>query len=161
MANYNWNESSDLDVHLFIDIPEEKQEDVLKWINRERFLWNLHHDIRIKGHSVELYVQLTGTSAYSMGIYSLLNDEWLVKPEKKIPSFDLKEVTLKVDRFASEIEALQSELKNSQYGLLAKEVGDRAAFLRNRIVEMRRQGLLRGGEFDVDNLIYKALRKEG
>jgi len=160
-ANFNWSDVSDLDVHLFLDIPLEDQENVMRWINDERFLWNMHHDVSLKGHKVEMYVQVSGTSTFSAGIYSLVSDEWVVKPKKAIPHFDLQEVTIKVDQLISDITLLEEELESSKYGLPAKEVGDRAKFLRNHIMNMRKDSLLHGGEFAVGNLVYKVLRREG
>jgi len=160
-ANYNWTDDSDLDVHIVMDIPEEEQENVLRWMNIERFLWNMRHSVTIKGHSVELYIQLPNSVVYSTGVYSLISGEWVKKPKKTIPHFDVREVTQKVDQIASDIALLESELEQSNFGLPAKEIGDQAKLLRSRIANMRRDGLASGGEFSIGNLIYKTLRREG
>jgi len=59
LANFNYNQYSDLDIHVMIDFKkiDNNEEIVKKSVDGYRFMWNLRHNIRIKGHDVELYIQ--------------------------------------------------------------------------------------------------------
>ena len=86
LANYNWNEKySDYDLHIVIDFSEinEDEELVKKLVDSLKTIWNLEHDIKVKGYDVEVYIQGHKEPHSSTGVYSLLNDEWNTKPSKK------------------------------------------------------------------------------
>ena len=57
LANYNYSEYSDLDVHILLDFADiNKDEEIVKRaLDGKRFIWNLRHDIKFNGHEVELY----------------------------------------------------------------------------------------------------------
>ena len=76
LANYNWSEYSDLDVHIVIDFKDVAEDEglVKKYFDAVRANWNRNHDIKVKGFEVELYVQDDDESHASTGIYSLLDD---------------------------------------------------------------------------------------
>jgi hypothetical protein len=90
LANYNWSEYSDVDLHIMVDMDElnddtDVNSDVLKNIVKEFFdakknNWNQTHDVKIKNFDVELYVQDINEEHVSSGVYSILNDEWVVEP---------------------------------------------------------------------------------
>jgi hypothetical protein len=42
-----------------------------------------------------------------------------------------------------------------------EEIYNHAVSLKNKIMNMRREGLAREGEFSVENLVFKKLRNEG
>ncbi len=44
----------------------------------KKTLFNEQHDITIYGYEVELYVQNESESHFSSGVFSVLNDEWIV-----------------------------------------------------------------------------------
>ena len=51
LANYNYSEKSDLDVHILLDFAKiNQQEDLVKRaLDGKRFIWNLKHDIKLNG----------------------------------------------------------------------------------------------------------------
>ena len=59
LANYNYSMLSDIDLHILIDFKELNEDvDLVKdYFNAVKALWNYLHDIRIKGHEVEVYFQ--------------------------------------------------------------------------------------------------------
>ena len=59
LANYNWNDKSDIDLHILIDFDSLPQSNGLlkDFMNLKRMLWNKTHNIKIKDHDVEVYVQ--------------------------------------------------------------------------------------------------------
>jgi hypothetical protein len=43
--------------------------------------WNQEHDVKIYGYDVELYGQDINEHVESGGIYSVMKNEWIQKPE--------------------------------------------------------------------------------
>ena len=56
MANFNYTEYSDLDVHILLDFAKINHDEdlVKKALDGKRFVWNLRHDIKMGGHDVEV-----------------------------------------------------------------------------------------------------------
>lgn len=71
-ANFNYNEDSDLDVHIIADESFDCSEEHLAIIyNCYKALFNNKYDITIKGINVELYVENKDKlSNVSTGVYS-------------------------------------------------------------------------------------------
>jgi predicted nucleotidyltransferase len=86
LANYNWTESSDLDVHIVMDFSQiaENNEIVGEYLRNKKTLWNERLPIRVKGHDVELYVQDVNEPHASTGVYSIMHNEWTTKPIKEM-----------------------------------------------------------------------------
>ena len=85
LANYNWSEKySDYDLHILINFKDVDDNVVLvkKFVDSAKNIWNKDHDIRIKGYEVEVYIQDISEPHKSTGIFSLLKDKWIVRPEK-------------------------------------------------------------------------------
>jgi predicted nucleotidyltransferase len=156
LANYNYTKFSDIDLHILFDFSEvdENVELVKDYLHSKKSLWNNKHAIKIKGHEVEIYPQDVDEPHHSTGIYSILNDEWVIKPEsQKIvwARTNLDDIQKKVKELAAEIDQLL-ELDD---GL------EQAERLKEKIVNMRRSGLEEGGEYSVENLTFKVLRRLG
>ena len=65
-------------------------------------------------------------------------------------------------RIVYEINELENLMKTSDYSNISEiQIYNHALALKKKILEMRRQGLLREGEFSVENLVFKKLRNEG
>lgn len=159
-AAFAWNEASDLDLHLFIELPETGKEDILRWMDAERCIWNLKHDVSIKGHFVEVYIQEAGTEAISQGVYSLVTHAWINKPSRGIPKINLSDVEKRVDRISREICFLEKQLA-AEGGVDPMQVHSRGKYLKTSLQNQRKAGLLRMGEFSPENLVFKTLRREG
>lgn len=164
LANYNYTEYSDLDVHVIIDFKDISQNiDLVKQaLDGMRFIWNIRHDITIRGHDVELYVQDVNEQHTASGLYSLLHGEWIRKPVYNPPEIDEKDVEVKFSNYVTEINKIAVCLKAknlSQEDL--KAVTDRAVKLKNKIQKDRKDCLQGGNEFCVENLVFKKLRGSG
>ena len=61
LANYNYTEYSDLDVHILSDFTDVNDDAnlVKRALDGKRFIWNLRHSIVIRDYEVELYFQDT------------------------------------------------------------------------------------------------------
>ena len=158
-SNYNYNEYSDLDVHVLIDFKDinDDEELVKKALDGERFVWNLRHNVSLKGHDVEMYVQDKDEPHVASGLYSLKDDKWITEPSYDPPSVDIRDVFKKANAIESDIEILKERILKSR-GKEAKRLHDRAKLLKEKISKMRQRGLAREGEFSIENLAFKVLR---
>lgn len=162
LANYNWSEYSDVDLHIIIDYNDIKGNDgsdsfmniIKEFFDAKKNVWNEKHDIKIKGFDVELYVQDINEPHISSGVYSVLNDEWIVEPKKETPNIDDRKILEKGEEFAKKIDNLISKSDNEN---VLSKIED----LRKRIKKFRQSGLESGGEYSYENLTFKLLRRNG
>lgn len=170
LANYNWNEEySDVDLHLVIDFDGfGVNKNIMKdYFDTKRRLWNSTHDgVTVFGFSVELYAQDSSEEHTSSGVYSLLNDEWVKRPNRdelatsKV-SKDLIRHT--VSFYTEKIDRLYDIYNNGNLGQeRAEKIGKIAERIFNDIRETRRKSLSDNGkEISNGNIIFKALRRMG
>jgi predicted nucleotidyltransferase len=91
LANYNWSKYSDFDIHIisnFQQYPPEQLELYKELFMLKKALFNKNYDIKLFGYEVELYVENESEAHFSSGVYSLLFNEWAMKPKKE-KSMDL------------------------------------------------------------------------
>jgi hypothetical protein len=164
LANYNWSEYSDVDLHILVDMNEITGEDkpspaltdiVKEFFDAKKGMWNEQHDIKIKNFEVELYVQDVNEEHASSGVYSVLNNEWVVEPSQKKETIDSNQILEKGEYFAKKIDALIASFKSGED--VAKQILD----LRDKLKKFRKSGLTSGGEYSYENLTFKLLRRNG
>ena len=165
LANYNWSEYSDIDVHVVYDYSEiySKKEFVEEYFKSKKNLWNnKHEDLEIYGYPVEMGVEDSESPLPSSGVYSLNKGEWIRKPEPM--SYDeidepyVRREAARIMTAVDDIEPLFNEEEDThKKGLLASKVKRILSDLK----EKRKKGLKRGGEMNSDNIIYKLLRRGG
>jgi len=160
LANYNWSDFSDFDLHVVADF-EQFDEDKLD-LYKELFavkktLYNDEHDITIYGYEVELYVQDENESHFSSGVYSVLHNKWLVKPKKEGFKLDEKVLKNKVESLMKQIDTTIDAAKEEP----TEKAVERVNKLRKKIKEIRGEGLKEGGELSYENLAFKFLRRNG
>jgi predicted nucleotidyltransferase len=157
LANYNWSKFSDIDLHILIDFKEvnDNEELVKRFFDAVRSNWNKTHDIKVKGHEVELYVQDENEPHVSTGVYSLMNDKWLVKPNKVKPFIDKETAKKKAADIEREVDKVASILYDGNH----EAALDKAAYLKEKIKTMRQTGLEKAGVFSPENLAFKMLRR--
>ena len=148
-AAYNYSPSSDLDLHLVVDFRTEDPEEA-ELYDAKKNQYNNNYDITIKDIDVELYVQDDKQSHYSAGIYSVLNDKWLVMPKREEPQVTHQEVKSKARGYAGRINLA---LKSKDLKTARSTMAD--------LKRLRTAGLERAGEFSVENLAFKLLRARG
>ena len=159
IANYNWSKFSDIDVHILVDFDDiNTDHDLVKrFFDAVRSNWNKLHDIRIKGHEVELYVQDINEPHISTGVYSLPDEKWLVTPKKIEPQIDKVTALKKMKSLAREVDKLSAIYDNRQY----EEAFKFAERIKEKIKRMRQSGLQRSGIYSPENLAFKMLRRSG
>lgn len=156
MANYNYNEDSDLDVHIVMDFNQisQNKEFVGDFFRLKKQLWAEKLPIQIKGHDVEMYLEDAGEPHHSSGVYSLVRNNWIRKPTNKIINIDSSDVQLKAADLMNSIEDLETN-QNEKDFLKKHEL------LKEKIKKYRQTGLAKSGEYSVENLVFKVLRNTG
>ena len=78
-TNYNWTNYSDIDLHVVTDYKklDMSAEDAQTLFDAIKVGWNNKHNITMKGHDVEIYVQDKAHIPTSASEYSVLNDKWI------------------------------------------------------------------------------------
>jgi hypothetical protein len=148
-AAYGYADSSDLDLHLVVDMPKDRPE-LGELYTAKKNEYNFSHNIKIKDIDVELYVQDVQQPHRSAGIYSVLNDRWISKPKHQPPTIRDADVTKKARNYSSRInQAMRANDLNTARETMAD------------IRKLRQAGLEQGGEYSVENLAFKLLRARG
>ena len=162
LANYNYSEYSDLDVHILLDFADiNKDEEIVKRaLDGKRFIWNLRHDIKFNGHEVELYFQDIHEPHVASGLFSLSGNRWIKKPKYEKPEVDHEDVVKKANSFKKELDLLADVLDNISDEKEFSLINKRAKKLKEKIMRMRKEGLAGKGEFSVENLAFKTLRND-
>ena len=157
LANYSWSDFSDVDLHVMIDFKESKyNSDIIKeFFDAKKTIWNETHDIVLKGYSVEVYVQDVNEEHISSGVYSILNNKWLIRPKINKPNIDDRMILMKCSDFEHKINNL---IQKSNGG---ENILDDIESLRTKLKEFRQSGLDTGGEYSYENLVFKLLRRNG
>ena len=153
-ANYNWTKHSDIDLHLIINYKDINNNDILvrELMQAKKSLWNNTYPIKFKGMNIELYAQDANEPHTSTGVYSLLRNDWIKKPESDIISVEDDAIDKKAEPYEYEIDHLDPYEDN----LL-----DKIKKLKARLKQLRQTGLEREGEYSVENLAFKSLRNSG
>lgn len=147
-AAYSYTPYSDIDLHIVVNVPNTAEYKEL--LDAKKNNYNTLHDIKVKGIDVELYAQDSGEEHHSLGIYSILNDEWVSKPKKERPEINSYDVVEKYENYVQRIH------KAIQYGDL-ETAKDAWATIR----KLRQSGLEKFGEYGTENLAFKLLRNSG
>ena len=155
-ANYNYTSSSDIDLHILVPFSKVKCEEELTrdYVLAKKSLWNNEHDIKIFNREVEVYIQNTEETHTSTGVYSILDDKWILHPVL----IDEESINVDEELFHKKFKEYQDLIlhniqKNTNLEFLNK--------IKKKISQDRKEGLIKDGEFGVDNLVFKKLRNEG
>lgn len=167
LSNYNWSEKySDYDLHIIVNYDDisDDYELVDKMFDLAKKEWNSEHDIQIKGFDVEIAVQdeevmYEEIEAGKMGgVYSLMKDEWIKKPTKQDFVPDEEQIRKKAENIMSQVNEIEDKFKE---GATYDELIDKIKKVWKKIKEGRRAGLEKEGEFSLENLVFKLLRRNG
>jgi hypothetical protein len=147
-AAFSYTEYSDIDLHLVVQVPNEPEYKEL--LDAKKNVYNAKHDIKVKGIDVELYAQDVEQEHHSLGIYSVLKNTWVSRPEKvsvKVDSGDVKE------KYKNYKERIEVVLQDNELDVAKASWDD--------LKRMRKAGLEKNGEFSTENIVYKMLRNQG
>jgi len=156
LANYNWTKYSDLDLHLLADFSkvDANIDLVREFFNAKTSLWNKTHNIFVKGHEVELYVQDINEEHHSTGVYSIKDNDWIAEPLKTRPKISTDMVRRKIKSFIDMIDRVEDIYDDKDYDKAHAE----ASKLARKIKKFRQSGLEDKGEYSNENLTFKYLR---
>jgi len=145
-AGYNYSSYSDIDLHLVVSKTDGNDE----LFTAKKNLYNSEHKLAIDNTPVELYVQPADQKHHSAGIYSVLDDQWLVEPVHEEPTINPKDIKAKARNYAGKI---NSAIRSNDLAKCRKAMDD--------LKRLRKAGLESNGEQSVENLAFKLLRARG
>lgn len=151
-ANYNWTPESDLDVHIIIDSAQLQMhpENAKKFFRSLVGKWNIEHEVKVKGHPVELYLQDVREPNAALGVFSLVQNQWIKLPTKQNLQIDKDSIQSKYSLWAEKINsAIRTEDEKKLKNIM------------DRLKDARNAGLRASGEFSTENLVFKLLRQRG
>ena len=158
LVGYNWSEFSDFDIHILIDLNESENKKLTEELFRlKKTVFNAAHDIRIKGYETELFVQDSNEENSIQGIYSILNNKWLKKPEKENFKVDKKKLISKANQWMDIIDGVLENAEDEDIDDAVKLVKK----YREKLRKYRTCGLQKEGEYSYENLVFKFLRRNG
>lgn len=145
-AGYNYSSYSDIDLHLVVSKTDGNDE----LFTAKKNLYNSEHNLAINDIPVELYVQPADQKHHSAGIYSVLDDQWLVEPVHEEPTINPNDIKAKARSYAGKI---NSAIRSNDLEKCRKAMDD--------LKRLRKAGLESNGEQSVENLAFKLLRARG
>jgi hypothetical protein len=167
LCNYNWSPRySDYDLHITINFKDvdEDYDLVEKLCDYAKKVWNEQHDIKIKGYEVEVCIQDNKIMHEEIehgkmgGVYSLMNDKWIKKPDKVSFKPDEKLIKEKSKTIMMIIDDIEKDSKEKDFD----ELEPRIKKVWKKIKTYRQSGLdSTDGEFSIGNLVFKLLRRNG
>jgi len=151
-AGYNWTPTSDIDLHILVDFSkiDPNKELVKKYVDGLKNKWNQEHDIHIGDHQVEVYIQDIKDVNRSQAVYSVLNNQWVKKPTYQDIQVDKETIKKKYNQY---VDMINTAINQGDMDLMKNII--------KRLYDMREAGLSSGGEYSVENLVFKLLRSTG
>ena len=141
-AGYNYSDYSDIDLHLVVNSEET--------FTPQKVQYNNTYNLKIKDIPVELYVQPASQTHHSAGIYSVLDNTWISKPERVEPTVSAKDIKSKARSYSGKI---NSAMRSGDLAKCKESMEE--------LKRLRKAGLEKGGEQSVENLAFKLLRARG
>jgi predicted nucleotidyltransferase len=156
LASYKWTPTSDIDVHLTVDINEpHADKSIDDYFDLKKDFFNKNHNIFIKGYKVEININEEGAEQSQFWkdkpVYDLYNEKWVNKPNSNTRNLN-DPIVLEFTEYFQEI--IKKLIKNQSSYHDFK-------YLKNTIKALRKEGLKYDGEYSIGNLIFKQLRNSG
>ena len=147
-VSYNYTEHSDIDLHILVDFNKVHKDCPIvgDYLLSKKSEFNQKRDIYIYGVPVEVYAESIDNENVHNGLYSL-KAGWVEFPKKLKPTDNDVAVNAKYKEYVEAAKGIKE--------------GDLAEKLLDKIKRMRKAGLADGGEFSVENLVFKKLRDNG
>jgi hypothetical protein len=86
-----------------------------------------------------------------------MNSEWLVIPKKEKPPVNKAKLKLKIDHWVEVVKKTLMEADKASLQVAKEKITKISEKLR----KFRKRGLENDGEFSIENLVYKYLRRSG
>ena len=157
LSNFNWSEFSDVDLHILVDFENPSESIEKKYLDSRRIIWNSLRDVNVKGFESEIYVQDSKEQHFASGMYSVMYNDWVVKPEEKEVVLDPHKILSKSKQWMDMIDQIEDNMERTSTNELMQTIDD----LRRRLKKYRGAGLADKGEYSYENLTFKFLRRNG
>ena len=157
LSNFNWSEFSDVDLHILVDFENPSESIEKKYLDSRRIIWNSLRDVNVKGFESEIYVQDSKEQHFASGMYSVMYNDWVVKPEEKEVVLDPHKILSKSKQWMDMIDQIEDNMERTSSNELMQTIDD----LRRRLKKYRGAGLAEKGEYSYENLTFKFLRRNG
>lgn len=160
IANYNWSEYSDVDLHILVDYKQfikEFKDLYVEFFDLKKIVFNQKRNIKMFGYDVEVFVEDSDLKGVSGGVYSVLNDEWIKKPTKENLEVSKEEIIRNAKKWMSLIDTLIKNLDDEDIETIRKSVKS----IKDKLKKYRVSGLQSRGEMGLQNLVFKVLRRNG
>lgn len=150
LANYNWSKYSDFDIHIAVDYAKlnDNVELISSYFRDRTTLYSLKNKYNIEGFEVELNMNDIVKFRENAGVYSLLKNKWIQKPNINEISIDYDSVKTKTASMMNAIDHTECKLADLKN-------------IKDKIRKMRDSALEKDGEFATENLVFKLLRRSG
>jgi hypothetical protein len=154
LANYNYTKSSDVDIHIIVDISKVScdRKIVDAYVNLMNGYWFATANLSVLNTPLQV-TTLTGLHETG-GSYSLLNGMWLNKPTHPNPTYTKRELTEQVKLYHLKIHTLQEEYTKDSAAFNCPK----AEALLKQLKDARGEGLKRDGYSAMENNTYRILR---
>ena len=137
LSNFNWSEFSDVDLHILIDFEDPSESIEKKYLDSRRIIWNSLRDVNVKGFESEIYVQDSKEQHFASGMYSVMYNDWVVKPEEKEVVLDSHKILSKSKQWMDMIDQIEDNMERTSPNELMQTVDD----LKRRLKKYRGAGL--------------------
>ena len=146
-ASYNYNENSDIDLHIIVNSEVTYVEPTIlrQLYNDRKGAFNRDYNISVEGIPVELYIEDVNDGNATNGRYSLLKQQWVLEP---------KPIHYEIPDISQDLMSYQEKCAS----LLLSDSAEEVRQFINDLYMMRKLGLAEGGEASTGNLIFKELR---
>jgi predicted nucleotidyltransferase len=156
-ANYNYTKSSDIDLHILVDFNKFSDPEIIKkFFDAKKNIFNDKYDLKLGKQPIEIYIQDTNEQHTSSGVYSIMNNEWIKKPEYESINIPDGNIKRKSKPFKEKINDLVKNGSKNPTNTLTQ-----IKKLKERIRNFRQSGLDKSGEYSLENLAFKDLRNTG
>jgi predicted nucleotidyltransferase len=160
IANYNWSEYSDVDLHILVDygqFQKEMKDVYIEYFDLKKIVFNQKRNLKMFGFDVEVFVEDSNVKGISGGLYSILNDEWIKKPQKEKFKVEKSEIIKNAKKWMRLIDNLIKHLNGEDVETIRNSV----KVIKDKLKKFRVSGLNKGGELGLENLVFKVLRRNG
>jgi predicted nucleotidyltransferase len=148
-ASYNYNENSDIDLHIIVnsEVNYVEPEILRQLYNSKKNSFNDNYDLSLNDIPIELYIEDVKDGNATNGRYSISKNEWVTFP---------KPITYDIPDISKELNDYETKCNETLTSTNPQAILD----LVNEIYMMRKIGLAEEGEASVGNLVFKELRNE-
>lgn len=149
-VSFNYNDQSDIDLHIIVNFDLNYIDDeILQSIyNDKKNKFNEKYDFKLYDIPVEVYIEDIKSMNATNGIYSILRNDWIRKPQPI--EYELPDYSEELSWWKTEVNQV---LLSGDSKLIEETI--------NEIYMMRKDGLANEGEASIGNLVFKELRNLG